>query len=343
MHASIEAALRLGRIEQAASLTLAAGPFWVASGELAPGPHADAGGAALRGRRLEQAGRLHALAGQLAYHLDDDDVALEHFERAIAVAERLGDERSVATSRCYLGATLLVTGEVERGAELARLAAEAAGRLGVYPLAAEALSVLAISHGVAGEFDQEREMHVARLAVAREHGDVARTADALGVLAEFALDEADAVGARAFADEALAIAEPTLPMEACAARMSLARAFLAEGDLAGAVAAWEQAFAAAEKVGQKLMVARCFRIAGALAAARGHAAEAVRLYAAAQRLSPSPSGTDEPVEGDLAGGLEAARSTLGAEASTREWTLGTALPVARVRDLLREVVSAVPV
>ncbi len=91
------------------------------------------------------------------------------------------------------------------------------------------------------------------------------------------------------------------------------------------------------------MVAGCFRIAGALAAARGRAAEAVRLYAAAQRLSPSPSGTDEPVEGDLAGGLEAARSSLGPEAFGREWTLGTALPPARVRELLHEVASVVPV
>ena len=343
VHASIEAALRLGRVEQGASLTLAAGPFWVASGELRPGLARAREALRFVAGDSEQAGRLHALAGQLAYHLDDEEVAIEQFERAIAVAERLGDERTVASSRCYYGATLLVTGEIERGAELARLAAEAAGRLGVYPLAAEALSVLAISHGVAGDFDQEREMHLARLAVAREHGDVARTADALGVLAEIALDEADATSARAFADEALAIAEPTLPMEACAALMALARAFLAEGDLAGAVGALERAFTAAEKVGQKLMVAGCFRIAGALAAARGRAAEAVRLYAAAQRLSPSPSGTDEPVEGDLAGGLEAARSSLGPEAFGREWTLGTALPPARVRELLHEVASVVPV
>ncbi len=56
--------------------------------------------------------------------------------------------------------------------------------------------MLAISHAVAGDFANEREMHVARLAVAREHGDVARTADALGILAEIALDEADA-GTRA--------------------------------------------------------------------------------------------------------------------------------------------------
>ena len=105
---------------------------------------------------------------------------------------RCGDEATVATSRCFYASALLVNNEVERGTELARLGAEAAARLGLYPLVAEALSVLAIAHAVAGDFDAEREMHLARLAVAREHGDVARTADALTILAEIALDEADA-------------------------------------------------------------------------------------------------------------------------------------------------------
>ena len=245
----------------------------------------------------EQAGRLHALAGQLAYHLDDETTAVEEFERAIAVAERLGDERTVATSRCYYGAVLLVNGEVERGAEMARLAAEAAARLAIYPLAAESLSVLAISHAVAGDFANEREMHVARLAVAREHGDVARTADALGTLAEVALDEADSAGARSFAEESLAIAEPTLPMEACVALAVLARADVVEGDLSSAVTTLRRAFAAAEKIGQRLMLAQCYRVAGAIAAARGSAAEAVRLYAAAQRLVPVPERDRRPGRG----------------------------------------------
>jgi predicted ATPase/DNA-binding SARP family transcriptional activator len=339
VHTSIEANLRLGRIDEGVALTLASGPFWVASGELRQGLNRTVAASRYVAGESEQAGRLHALAGQLAYHLDDETTAVEEFERAIAVAERLGDERTVATSRCYYGAVLLVTGDVERGAEMARLAAEAAARLAIYPLAAESLSVLAISHAVAGDFANEREMHVARLAVAREHGDVARTADALGVLAEVALDEADSAGARAFAEESLAIAEPTLPMEACVALAVLARADVVEGDLPSAVATLGRAFAAAEKIGQRLMLAQCYRVAGAIAAARGSASEAVRLYAAAQRLSPSPSGTDDPVEADLLGGLETARSALARDVVEREWTLGTSLPGARVRALLNDVLD----
>ncbi len=339
VHASIDALLRLGRIEEAAALTLAAGPFWVASGELRGGLARTRTALRAVPGDSQEAGRLYALAGQLAYHLNDDEAAVTDFQRAIAVAEPLGDEATVATSRCFYGAALLVTDEADRGTELARLGAEAAGRLGLYPLVAEGLGVLAMAHAIAGDYEREREMRLAKLAVAREHGDIARTAEALSTLAEIALDEADASTARAYADEALAIAHPVLPMEARDALVVLARAAVADGDLEGGAKTVAEALEAAERIGQTFAIGQCFRVAGSIAAARGQAAESVRLYAAAQRLAPSPSGTDEPVEGDLAGGLELARGTLGAEAAGREWTLGTSLPLERLRELCADVVG----
>ena len=250
VHASIDALLRLGRIEEAAALTLGSGPFWVASGELRGGLARTR--AVLRSvpGDSQAAGRLHALAGQLAYHLNDDEAAVTDLQRAIAVAEPLGDEATVATSRCFYGAALLVTDEVDRGTELARLGAEAAGRLGLYPLVAEGLGVLAMAHAIAGDYDREREMRLARLAVAREHGDIARTSEALSMLAEIALDEADASTARAYADEALAIAHPVLPMEARDALIVLARAAVADGDLDGGAKTVAEALEAAERIGQ---------------------------------------------------------------------------------------------
>ena len=339
VHASIDALLRMGRIEEAAALALGSGPFWIASGELRGGLARTR--AVLRSvpGDSQAAGRLHALAGQLAYHLNDDAAAITDLQRAIAIAEPLGDEATVASSRCFYGAALLVTDEADRGTELARLGAEAAGRLGLYPLVAEGLGVLAMAHAIAGDYDREREMRLARLAVAREHGDIARTSEALSTLAEIALDEADASTARAYADEALAIAHPVLPMEARDALIVLARAAVADGDLEGGAKTVAEALEAAEGIGQTFGIGQCFRVAGSIAAARGRAAESVRLYAAAQRLAPSPSGTDDPVEGDLAGGLELARGTLGPEAAEREWTLGTSLPLERLRELFADVVG----
>jgi predicted ATPase/DNA-binding SARP family transcriptional activator len=343
VHTSIEANLRLGRIDEGVALTLASGPFWVASGELRQGLNRTLAALRFVAGESQEAGRLHAQAGLLAYQLNEDEEAVTELERAIAIAEPLGDEVTVATSRCYYGAALLFTNEIDRGTEIARLGAEAASRLGLYPLVVEGIGVLAIAYGMAGDFDAEREMRLSRLALAREHGDVARTADVLGSLAEIALDEADATTARTYAEEAYAIAHPALPMEARDATITLARAAVVDGDLAGAATTLLKALDAADKIGQRFGIAQCYRIAGSLAAARGRAPEVVRLYAAAQRLAPSPSGTDEPVEADLAGGLETARSQLGVEAFTREWTLGTSLPPARLRELLTEVAAAVPV
>jgi predicted ATPase/DNA-binding SARP family transcriptional activator len=339
VHASVVACLQLGRIDDGVALTLAAGPFWVASGELRQGLARSLHTLTYVGRQSAEAGALHLLAGQLAYHLTDYATAVEHLETAIAVAEPLGDEATVGASRCWLGAALLVTGDADRGRELVQLGIEAVERLDLYPMRATALSVLAISYAVAGEFDKERATHLARLDVTRAHGDVARTADALSILAEIALDEADAGTAHAYAEEALAIAHPTLPMEAREALISLARAQVAEGDLATAAETLQRAFDAAARIGQSLAIAQCYRVAGCLAAARGRAAQAVRLYAAAQRLAPSPNGTDDPVEGDLAGGLELARSTLGHDTAAREWTLGSALPNTRLHELFRDVVE----
>ena len=248
----------------------------------------------------------------------------------------------MATSRCFYASALLVNNEVERGTEVARLGAEAAARLGLYPLVAEGLGALAIAHAIAGEFDAEREMHLARLAVAREHGDVARTADALTTLAEIALDEADA--RRPVRTPRRRSPSPTRPCrwrprrpDHAGPRRDGRRERARHGPHAGAGAGVR----GEDRSG--LAVAQCARVAASLAAARGRAADAVRLYAAAQRIAPSPSGTDEPVEGDLAGGLETARAALGEEAFAREWTLGTSLSQARVREVLREVAAAVPV
>jgi tetratricopeptide (TPR) repeat protein len=289
-----------------------------------------------------QAGRLHEQAARLAYHLTDYDDAMAEFEQALAIAEPHEDGVTVASSQIFMGGILLVTGEVERGSELVSVGTEAAIRLDVYPLVAEALSGRAIAHAVAGDFDSERETHLARLAVAQAHGDVARTADALEVLAEIALDEADAATARSYAEEALAIAQPGLPVEVREALIALSRAAVAEGDLGSAARSLTQAFEAAEKIGQRRAIAQCFRVAGCLAAAHHDFASAVRLFAAGHRLQPSQADSEVPVEADLAAGLETARSALGPEASAHEWTVGSSLPVARLRDLLREVVAAVP-
>jgi len=88
-------------------------------------------------------------------------------------------------------------------------------------------------------------------------------------------------------------------------------------------------------------VAQCLRVGGVLAVGAGRPELAVRLCAAAQTLSPSPNGTDVPVEHDLAAALETARGQLGERKAAREWTLGSGAPVASALRQLRELISSV--
>ena len=140
----------------------------------------------------------------------------------------------------------------------------------------------------------------------RRHGDVARTADALNTLAEIALDEEDPDKARRYAEESLAIAGDRFPLEHRDATITLARATAALGDRARRAAARRRA-GRQRRIGQSLATAQCLRVAGVLAEAGGEPALAVRLFAAAQALSPSPTGTDDPPEADLAAALGRAR------------------------------------
>jgi hypothetical protein len=63
----------------------------------------------------------------------------------------------------------------------------------------------------------------------------------------------------------------------------------------------------------------------------GDPVTAVRAFAAAQEVSASPSGTDEPIEADFAARLAEARAALGEDGFRREWLLGRTLPVPSVR------------
>ncbi len=123
--------------------------------------------------------------------------------------------------------------------------------------------------------------------------------------------------------------------------ITLARAALLRGDIAGAAHRLAEALDQSDRLGQAFAVAQCLRVGGCLAAAHGEPDRAVRLFAAAQSLSPSPGGGDVPPEQDLAATLVEARTTLGEQAARRAWTLGSGLPLATIRGQLAELLGRV--
>jgi predicted ATPase len=329
LDAVLDWASATGRTGLAVTLVTTITDLWVASGRLTDGLRRTQRLLESGGLSDQQRAQLHLTAGKLAYHLTHWDRAAAELRGALTLSDI--DPATATAARCYLGGALLVTGSPEEGAALASAALEQAESLGSYPVAAVSLSLLAIARAIAGDPEGERSFHERRLALVSERGDVARIADTLNTLAEIALDEADAATARAYASESVVIAGSALPLEARDATITLARAAAVDGDAQAAADHLGAALVLADRTGQSLALAQCLRVGGCLAVLAGDPATAVRAFAAAQEVSASPSGTDEPIEADLAARLAEARAALGEDGFRREWLLGRTLPVLSVR------------
>lgn len=330
LDAALDRAAHTGDLDLAVTLVDVLTDLWIATGRMSASLRRTV--ELLTDPRLEDPQRalLHLAAGKLAYHLSDfDRTAVEC--RAVLALDGV-DERIEAAAKCHLGAVLTVTGSAGEGADLAAQALAAAEKLGDYRTTAIALSILAIGAAVTGDFDGERAYYQRRLALVSEHGDVARLADTLNTLAEIALDDADATTARTYATESITIAGGALPLERRDATITLARAAAVDEDARATAAYLREAFELTDRTGQLLALAQCLRVGGCLAALAGEPGLAVQAFAAAQVVSASPSGTDEPIEADFATRLAEARGSLGEEQARRDWMLGSTLPPASTRS-----------
>ena len=298
LDAVLDWASATGRTDLAVELATTITDLWIASGRLTDGLRRTQRLLESPGLSYVHQAELHLTAGKLAYHLTNWDLAARELRAVLALPDV--DPTTATAARCYLGGALVVTGSVDEGATLASAALEEAERLGTYPAAAIALSVLAIARAMAGDAVGERAFYERRLAVVSEHGDVARIADTLNTLAEIALDEADAATARAYASESLVIAGSALILEARDATITLARAAAVDGDPArrppppgrSGVGGPDRAVACAGPVSSGRRLPR---------GVEGDPVTAVRAFAAAQEVSPSPSGTRRAHRGRLRG------------------------------------------
>ena len=227
---------------------------------------------------------------------------------------------------------------------MARLGAEAAARLGLYPLVAEGLSVLAISHAVAGDFDE-------RARDARSPGwrSRASTETSPAPPTRWAPWPRSRSTRRTRATARVRTPRrrwpspsPTLPMEAREALITLARADVADGDLAGAATTLERAFVAAEKIGQSSRS----RSASGWQVPRRRAGHGPSSRAAVRRR-PAARAVPER-HGRTGRGRPGRRSrdrplSARGEASRASGPWAPRCPGPRARALLHEVVAAVPV
>jgi predicted ATPase/DNA-binding SARP family transcriptional activator len=332
---SVDWAIAAGRTGLAVELVASLVDLWIAAGRLHEGLVRCEQALQVTELSDDQRATLHLAAGKLAYHLTDWERAQRECRAVLEIPT--AEPTTTAAARCHLGAALVVTGEVEEGGRLAAAALAEAEALAAYPLEATALSVLAIARAIAGDLAEERALYERRLSLVSMHGDLARLADTLNTLAEIALDGGDGATARAYAEESVSIAGSGLPLEARDATITLARAAALDADHGAAATHLLRALDLADRTGQSLALAQCLRTGGCVAVLVGDPGTGVRAFSAAQVVSPSPSGTDEPIEGDFAARLAQAREALGEAAYSREWLLGRTLPTASVRSQVEQL------
>jgi predicted ATPase/DNA-binding SARP family transcriptional activator len=345
LHAAQDWALEHGDPALAVELIEALVDFWIDSGRLSEG----AARAEALSRRTdfdaEQEARAALAVGQIRHHMTDWEDATTYLQRALDIIEPLeaaGGRRvaeTAATARCYLGNALIVTGEPERGADLEQRALETALEFDFYRVQVVALSILAISAIIGGDAAGEKKRYEERLRVVRRHGDRARVADTLNTLAEIALDENEPDRADALAMESISLTHGVMPPETRDALISLARADVARDDLTRASHHLDRALELCEQTAQTLGISQCLRVGACIASRQADPATSIRLFAVAHALHPSPSGTEDPFETDLAAGLDRARAAMSAAMVDTHWAVGLAMPRDDALTLLRSVTA----
>ena len=167
-------------------------------------------------------------------------------------------------------------------------------------------------------------------------------------LAEIAIDQGDPDAARRYAEESFAVSRDgdfttEFPLFMCG------HAACHQGDLAAASTFFTEHLALVRQTPDSLGVARSMEGWGMVAARGGRAADAARLFGAAEAMRDAlgrpfkvvvrplfRESFNEPA--DLAGHVEEARAALDASEFQSAWTEGRAMPVERALDTVVETV-----
>lgn len=259
--------------------------------------------------------------GQLAHRRGDYAEAERRYREALALAERFGDHRAVATSHHQLGILAQDRGdyaEAERGYQAAVEGNSALGNRADLSRSYNQLGSLA---QLRGDYAEAGRWYEQSLAIKEETGDrsgLARSHHQLGLLAQ---DRGDYGEAERRFQQALRFAEELGDQAAMATTYhQLGNLAIGTGDLATAERRYRQALSIADRLGDRPALARGYHQLGVLAQERGDLAEAERNYR--QSLSISREiGNQQALSatlGQLASVAAARGDFAGAESGLRE-------------------------
>ncbi|WP_234023850.1 serine/threonine-protein kinase PknK [Sorangium cellulosum] len=212
----------------------------------------------------------------------DPEACLEGLEAALAASEQAGDRRSACVIGANLGFIYAELGELEAAEAALRAALSTAERMGLRELATVALHNLGHALEGAGKLDEAQLVERRAAEAFQQRGDLRMEGVARTYLAAIALRSGDPAAAEreARAAEAALHVAPRLRAPAVAVR---ARALLAQGDVAAALAAAQAAFGELTALGSLEEGESLVRLAYAEAlAASGADAEAAAVVAEAR-------------------------------------------------------------
>jgi CHAT domain-containing protein len=165
---------------------------------------------AIGGDALDDSQRAFIEQNQGLVYMDElqqDDVALEHFRKALALRERMGDEAGSVRTLATMAAAYEDLGQHEAAIDNARRALVRARKMSYQPMVGDLLARLGTSELAAGRLDEARAALDESLALAQKNRSPSHEAMARDGLARIWRQRGDLARARREIEHALTIAE----------------------------------------------------------------------------------------------------------------------------------------
>jgi len=265
-------------------------------------------------------------AGNMCYRLDDFDAARDHYERALAIRERIGDTRGAAGSLGALGNVAQYQGRFAEALELFQRSLTINRQSGNQVWEAANLTCLGNCSRAIGDLAPSRAYLEQALALNREIGNRNGECFSLDGLGCLRLQTGDHEGARWAFEQALAAArEIGNGHEQAVTLSNMARLAIREGETSRARSLCLEAIDLLRRIDAGFEAAGCLHRLAFLFHSEADDARAVRLWAFAktyqQAFRNRVDFDAEPAESSLAD----ARKGLGAAAFDHAWAEGAKL------------------
>jgi tetratricopeptide (TPR) repeat protein len=284
-HDNLRAALEWSWTRHDLSITLqlagAMAPFWNRRDHFSEGRHwleVSLAGAGEETPPFVRA-RVQYYAGVLAWHQGDNQQAIAHLERSLALFRALGAQGWISASLNFLAILVYRQGAYPRAETLLDESLSLTRQAGKRGELAFSLYLLGIVARLRGDYDRAEALGTEGLELSRKVGDWRRERTALDALGLVARNRGDLERAETLCAEGLALARRFMDRFGIAASLnSLALIACDRGQWSRARDLADEGLALARATGEKAAVARALNVLGRVAHQEGESEGALALH-----------------------------------------------------------------